>query len=135
MRPVFVDASGFYAFLDRSDPFHPKARALVLRAEEGKWQLFTTSYVVHESWALIQARLGWDAVEDWLRTLLPMCEVIWVDETLHRLGAARARQARERRLSLTDCISFEAMVARGCREAIADDEHFRKLGYRLPSVE
>ena len=135
MTPVFVDTSGFYAFLDRSDPFHPKARALFLRAEEGKWQLFTTSYVVHESWALIQARLGWDAVEDWLRTLLPMCEVIWVDESLHRLGAARARQARERRLSLTDCISFEAMVARGCPEAIADDEHFRKLGYRLPSVE
>ena len=135
MTPVFVDTSGFYAFLDRSDPFHPEARALFLRAEEAKWQLFTTSYVVHESWALIQARLGWDAVEDWLRTLLPMCEVIWVDESLHRLGAARARQARERRLSLTDCISFEAMAARGCERAIADDEHFRKLGYQLASVE
>jgi predicted nucleic acid-binding protein len=95
--------------------------------------LFTTNYVVHESWALIQARLAWDAVEDWFDALLPMCEIVWVDETLHRLGMARARQARERRLSLTDCVSFEAMTARGCSEALADDEHFRKLGYLLPA--
>ena len=135
MKPVFVDTSGFYAFLDGTDPFHAQARELFLRASAERWQLFTSSYVVHESWALIQARLGWAAVEDWLDTLLPMCEIVWVDETLHRLGMARARQARERRLSLTDCVSFEVMTSRNCSEAVADDEHFRKLGYRLPASE
>lgn len=135
MKPVFVDTSGFYAFLDGTDPFHVQARELFLRARAERWQLFTSSYVVHESWALIQARLGWAAVEDWLDTLLPMCEIVWVDETLHRLGMARARQARERRLSLTDCVSFEVMTMRNCSEAVADDEHFRKLGYRLPASE
>ena len=133
MKPVFVDTSGFHAFLDRTDPFHAKARDLFIRARDEKWQLFTTSYVVHESWALIQARLGWEAVEDWIGSLLPMCEIAWVDESMHRLGAARARQAKERRLSLTDCVSFEVMSSRGCTEAIADDEHFRRLDYVLPS--
>lgn len=133
MKPVFVDTSGFYAFLDGTDPFHAQARELFLVARDEKWLLFTTNYVVHESWALIQARLGWDAVEDWLDALLSMCEIVWVDETLHRLGMARARQARERRLSLTDCVSFEAMTARSCSEALADDEHFRKFGYLLPT--
>lgn len=132
MSPVFVDTSGFYAFLNREDPFHTKAKDLFLRARDEQWILFTSSYVVHESWALIQARLGWNAVEDWLSMLLPMCEVIWVDETHHRLGAARARQAKERRLSLTDCVSFELMSSRGCKQAIADDEHFKKMGYNLP---
>jgi len=132
MSPVFVDTSGFYAFLNREDPFHRRAKDLFLRAREEQWSLFTSSYVVHESWALIQARLGWDAVEDWLSALLPMCEIVWVDETLHRLGAARARQARERRLSLTDCVSFELMSSRGCRRAIADDEHFNKMSYTAP---
>ena len=79
MKPVFVDTSGFYAFLDRTDPFHAKAKDLFLRARDEKWQLFTTSYVVHESWALIQPRLGWEAVEDWIGSLLPMCEIAWVD--------------------------------------------------------
>jgi hypothetical protein len=32
-------------------------------------------------------------------------------------------------------VSFEAMTARGCSEALADDEHFRKLGYLLPAKE
>jgi predicted nucleic acid-binding protein len=41
----------------------------------------------------------------------------------------RARQARERRLSLTDCVSFEVMLAHGCRAAIANDEHFRRNGF------
>ncbi len=132
MKLVFVDTSGFYAFLDRTDPFHDKAKNLFVRARDEKWRLLTTSYVVHESWALIQARLGWEAVEDWLGSLVPLCEVEWVDETLHRLGSARARQAKERRLSLTDCVSFEVMSASGCSEAIADDEHFRKSGCVLP---
>ena len=134
MRFVFVDTSGFYAFFDRNDPFHGEAKSPFLRARDEKWSLFTSSYVVHESWALLQARLGWEAVEDWLGALLPMCEIVWVDESSHKIGAARARQARERRLSLTDCVSFEVMDSRGCKEAVADDEHFRKLGYRTPTA-
>ncbi len=132
MKPVFVDTSGFYAFLDRTDPFHSEAKLLLLRAGDEHWQLFTSSYVVHESWALIQARLGWAAVEDWVGSMLPVCDLVWVDETLHLLGAARCRQAREGRLSLTDCVSFEVMLSRGCLHAIADDEHFRNQGFSLP---
>jgi predicted nucleic acid-binding protein len=132
MRRVFVDTSGFYAFLDGGDPFHKACAKLWSRAQEEEWDLITSSYVIHESWALIQARLGWAAVEDWLGALVPACEVIWIDERLHALGAARARQSRERRLSLTDCVSFEVMLGEGCREAIADDEHFRKYGFLIP---
>ncbi len=135
MRPVFVDTSGFYAFLDRTDPFHQSAKTLFLRAQSEDWPLFTSSYVVHECWALIQARLGWEAVEDWVRVLLPLCEVVWVDQRTHELGVARCRQARERRLSLTDCVSFEIMGTRGCAAAIADDEHFRRMGFNLPPAD
>ena len=64
---------------------------------------------------------------------MPCCEIVWVGESIHALGAARARQARERRLSLTDCISFEVMLSEHCTEAIADDEYFRKAGFSLAS--
>lgn len=133
MKTVFVDTSGFYAFLDGTDRFHAESKKLFLKSKDEEWQLFTSSMVLHESWALIQARLGWEAVEDFLSSLLPLCEVVWVDAPIYSLGAARARQARERRLSLTDCVSFEVMQARHCREVIADDEHFQKLGF-LPPV-
>jgi len=134
MREVFVDTSGFYAFLDRTDHFHSVSSTLFLRGEKEGWHLVTSNYVLHESWALIQARLGWEAVEDWLNTLIARCEVVWIDEALHRVAAARARQARERRLSLTDCSSFEILLSRGCREVIADDAHFLNQGFVLPEV-
>jgi len=133
MKRVFVDTSGFYAFLDQTDRFHGGSKELFLRSGDEGWHLFTSSLVVHESWALIQARLGWDAVEDFLTSLLPLCEVVWVDAAIYSLGAARARQARERRLSLTDCVSFEIMQGQHCREAIADDEHFQKFGFVAPA--
>jgi predicted nucleic acid-binding protein len=133
MKPVFVDTSGFYALLDQTDHFHEEAKRLFLRARDQKWHLITSSMVVHESWALIKARLGWEAVEDWLQGVLANCEIIWVEERLFELGSARARQARERRLSLTDCVSFETMLQEGCREAIADDEHFSAQGFTKPA--
>ena len=98
MTTVFVDTSGFYAFLDKTDPFHREAKELFLPGREENWGLLTSSLVVQETWALIQARLGWDALEDWLCSLLPLCQVVWIDERPYELGAARARQARERRL-------------------------------------
>jgi len=132
MNGVFVDTSGFYAFLDGSDPFHAAARAAFERALDQRLQLVTTSYVVHESWAIIQGRLGWEAVDGWLDRIVSRCEVIWVDDRLHALGTARCRQARERGLSLTDCVAIEAMRRHGLTRAIASNEHFAREGFNLP---
>ena len=132
MKTVFVDSSGFYAFLDGKDAFHETARECFLRARDDSWNLITTSYVVHESWSLIQARLGWEALDAWRDNLVPLCEVVWVDSRLHALGEARCRQARSRRLSLTDCVSIESMRERGIREFIGEDEHLAREGFRTP---
>lgn len=132
MAPIFVDTSGFYALLDGSDPFHVAARSAFEAAMGDRRQFLCTSYVLHESQAVIQGRLGWEAVDAWLDRLVPLCEIVWVDAMLHDLGLARCRQARERRLSLTDCVSIETMRRRGVTEAIADDAHFAREGFRLP---
>ena len=132
MKSVFVDTSGFYAVLDADDPFHTVARTAFERAEREKWQLVTTNYVVHETWALVQHRLVWNAVEDFLDVMLPLCRVEFVDEGLHSQAAQRCRQSRRRKLSLTDCISFEVMRRLQLTEAIAQDQHFSENGIRLP---
>ncbi len=132
MKTVFIDTSGFYAALNPEDSYHRRARALLLRAEADHWRLITSNYVVQEAWALIQTRLGWEAVEAWHRALLVRCEIIWVDAELHHLGAARCRQAGERRLSLTDCVSFEIMHRERVREFIGDDDHFTAEGFSKP---
>lgn len=134
MKPVFVDTSGAYALLDATDPYHAQAKAAFLHAERTRLPLLTTNYVVHESWALIQARLGWEATGAWRDKLISRCEIVWVDERLHSLGEARCRQARERRLSLTDCVSIEVMQQRGLESFIGADEHFERAGFRAVSV-
>jgi len=126
MKTVFVDTSGFYAVLDSSDPFHLSATTAFERAEREQGTLLTTSYVVHETWALVQHRLGWNAVEDFLDALLPLCQIEFVDAALHALGAARCRRARQRNFSLTDCVSLELMGRIQIREAIAQDAHFSR---------
>jgi len=129
VKAVFVDTSAFYAALDASDAFHRRAASLLRQAETDGWRLVTTNYVIQESWALLQNRLGWEAVEAWQRVLLARCEVIWIDAELHQLGAARCRQAGERRLSLTDCVSFEVMHRERIREFLGDDDHFVAEGF------
>ena len=130
MNGVFVDTSGFYALLDGTDAWHAQVLRSFRLAVTGSRELITTNYVVHESWALIQARLGWNSVDAWRDRIVPLCDIAWVDPTLHALGAARCRQARERRLSLTDCVSIELMRQRGVSDYIGRDEHFDREGFR-----
>ncbi len=132
MKKVFVDTSGFYALLDGTDLFHSQARACFTRAKSEGWKLLTTNYVVHESWALIQRRLGWEALEAFLLDVLPLCEIAWVDENLHTMSANSCRQVQERRFSLTDAVSLEYMRRQGLTNAIAQDEHFTRSGIGLP---
>jgi uncharacterized protein len=132
MRTVFVDTSGFYACLDGSDPFHRQALAAFEEAEREGWTLVTTNYVLHETWALVQRRLGWDAVDALVNDLLPRCTIHWVDEALHILGATRCRRFRERRFSLTDAVSLECMKSQQIVHAIAMDEHFARENITLP---
>jgi len=133
MKTVFVDTSGFYALLAATDPAHAKVAAAFLQAERENWNLLTTNYVVHESWAIIQNRLGWKALEAFLDVALPLCEVEHVGEAMFALGTARCRQARHRKLSLCDCISFEFIRLRRIGWAIAQDEHFVKEGVMFPT--
>ena len=132
MKTVFVDTSGFYALLDATDPAHKKIAAAFLQAEKEGWRLVTTNYVVHESWAIIQHRLGWKALDAFLDVVLPACEVEYAAEALFALGAVRCRQARQRKLSLSDCISLEFVRQKRIMFAIAEDEHFRREGLTLP---
>jgi uncharacterized protein len=132
MRTVFVDTSGFYALMDGTDAANTETTLMFQRAAREGWKLQTTNYVVLETTAHIQSRLGWTAVDQCMNHVLSHCQITWVDEDLHRRGEARWAHARERRLSLTDCVSFEFMRSAGITEAIAHDEHFDRSGFRKP---
>jgi predicted nucleic acid-binding protein len=90
--------------------------------------LVTHNYVVLETVALLQRRLGISAVHR-LQDLLAPIEVAWVDEVTHRSAIAALLAASRRDVSLVDRVSFEVMRERGIGEAFAFDPEFAREGF------
>jgi predicted nucleic acid-binding protein len=129
---IFVDTSALLAVLAENDPHHSSARRIWARILDEQAVLFTTSYVVVETSALVQNRLGIEAAATLHRDILPVLEVEWVGPELHRAAVATLLAAGRRSLSLVDCASFEAMRTRGITTAFAFDRHFTEQGFTNP---
>lgn len=130
---VFVDTSGVLAMLDASDAGHPRAAGAWKKLVESGATFVTTSYVLVETLALAQHRLGIAAVRDIDRTLVPLMRVVWIDAAFHARGMAALLAAGRRKLSLVDCVSFEVMREGGIARAFTLDPHFREQGFeRVP---
>jgi len=128
---AFLDTSGLYALLVQTEERHVEVvRTFRKLLEEGR-TLWTTSYVVVETIALLQHRFGLPPVRDFAEHLVPVLSVEWVSEALHRKGLEQLLREDRRRLSLVDCVSLEFMRSRGLRDALALDPHFAEAGYRL----
>ncbi|MFW6089721.1 MAG: type II toxin-antitoxin system VapC family toxin, partial [Gemmatimonadota bacterium] len=118
---TFVDTSAIYAILDADDEFHDRARRSWAELLSNGATLLTTSYVLVETFALVQARLGMDAVRGLSDHLLPAIRTIEVTLDDHD-GAVQALLAASRRdLSLVDCTSFLVMRRLGVRSAFTFD--------------
>ena len=50
-------------------------------------------------------------------------------DRLHAQALSVAQRVRDDEASLTDCLSFVVMRARGLAEALSADHHFEQLGF------
>jgi predicted nucleic acid-binding protein len=126
---VFLDTSGLYAVFDRDDANHSRARkAWVEWLREGA-VLVTNNYVLLETAALLQHRIGVAALRALHEEVTPLLQVDWVSEEQHRTGVEAVLAAARKRLSLVDCVSFQTMRNRGVRTAFCFDPHFREQGF------
>lgn len=87
-----------------------------------------------ECCALAESRLGLEAVRSINEDILPMMEIVWVDETTHAMAIAALLAAQRRKLSLVDCVSFTVLCLNGARVAFAFDRHLAEKGFRFPPV-
>jgi predicted nucleic acid-binding protein len=127
---IFLDTSAIYAWADAADPNHRAAvRRLQAILEEGE-PLLTHNYVLVESLALLQARLGLAAATKLAKDSAAFV-IEWVDEELHASGIQELERSRKRRVSLVDHISFLVMARRNVATAFAFDPDFASVGFRL----
>jgi predicted nucleic acid-binding protein len=126
---IFVDTSALYALLDADDDNHECAKAAWKHWLEQPDYFATSNYVLVESLALIQARLGMEAVRRFQEDLAPLLQTHWVTVELHTTAIAALLVANRRGLSLVDCASFELMHWLGLRTVFAFDGHFEEQGF------
>lgn len=126
---VFVDTSAVLAVLDADDQFHARARDVWTELIERAETLVCTSYVLVETFALVQSRLGLDAVRTLVEDVLPWVQVHWVTEADHRTAVTALLTAGRRQLSLVDCVSFAVMRHLQLRTVFAFDSDFAAQGF------
>ena len=126
---VFVDTSALYAIVDGDDKNHEIAGDAWKDLIAQKRQLVCSNYVLLETLALVQHRLGIHAVRALQEGAVPLLRVEWVDETFHGAGVTAVLTAARRQLSLVDCVSFEVMRELSMRTVFAFDHHFEEQGF------
>lgn len=128
---VFADTSALYALLVRDDLMHVRAKKCFSYFAEHSVQLISSSFVLVETVALLQRRIGLEAVQDFHVRILPLLDVIWTNAEWYARAVQRLSIQGKKDLSLVDCLSFEIMEARGVVLAYAYDKHFEENGFTL----
>jgi predicted nucleic acid-binding protein len=126
---VFVDSSALVALLDAGDRFSAAARAAWTGLLTSGEPVLSTNYVLVETVAVVQRRLGLAAVQVLYADFLPLLDIHWVSEREHAAALSAVLASGRRRLSLVDCVSFEVMRARGIARAFTFDADFAAAGF------
>ena len=128
---VFLDTSALLALMDADEARHGDAGRIWRQLIEGDVAVVTTNYVLVETYALTQRRLGSAAVRVLTDDLLPVVHVEWVEREAHERAVSALIAANRRELSLVDAVSFDVMRQRGLDRAFAFDRHFGEAGFTL----
>ncbi|MEW5938822.1 MAG: PIN domain-containing protein [Chloroflexota bacterium] len=131
METIFVDTSAFLALVNANEDVHQSAVDAWDDALASGAAFVTSNYVVVESVALIQNRLGIHPAQQLSEELLPLIEVHWIGEEQHGEALDHVIAANRRNLSLVDCSSFSTMRRLDIHTVFTFDDHFREQGFRV----
>jgi predicted nucleic acid-binding protein len=128
---IFVDTSAFLAILNADDQNHDLAKQAWTDLVNQDALLICTNYVLVETFALVQHRLGMQAVRVLQEDVLPIVNIEWMNDVYHGAGVSAMLTAGRRQLSLVDCVSFETMRRLGIDTAFVFDHHFEEQGFKV----
>jgi len=128
---IYVDTSAFLALINSADPRHDQAMQTWKNLIEEEQQLICNNYVLVESIALIQRRVGLSAISILHNDILPFFKVDWLDETQHNAIVKAVLKTNRRQISLVDNSSFDTMRRYEVETAFAFDSHFPEQGFEV----
>ena len=127
---IFLDTSAIYALADKANPNHITAYSRFEDVLKSGEIFILTNYILLESAALLQARLGLHSAILFLKDAKSF-EVEWVDLDLHEEAEKELERIGKRGISLVDCTSFIVMRRRGVQRAFAFDPDFKDQGFLI----
>ena len=134
-RRTFVDTSAYFALLDADDENHTQARTISERLTAESWRLFTTSFVLAETHALLLNRLSQPIATRFLRDMdHSPTTLIWVTPRDGERAKAIIYQYDDKDFSLTDAASFAVMERLHIPTAFTFDRHFAQYGFTVLSA-
>lgn len=128
---LLADTSALVALAMRDDKNH-RAAVEFLR-QHHRDRFVVTELIVSEVATRVRARTDAARAAGLARSLLDSkrYEVFFVDVDLVRAGINRIERFADKRLSLTDCVSFELMDRLRVPSAFTFDRDFRNCGFEM----
>ena len=129
---VFVDTGAYAALVIAVDSNHNRANETLTALEQRRTILFTTNFVVAETYALILARAGRSVAIDLLDRLERSDDlIVRVTEGDEQRALEIVRRYQDKTFSLVDATSFAVMDRLGITLAFTFDRHFAQYGFRV----
>lgn len=128
---VLFDTSAFFAIYSDTDQFHSQAASALGQLADTEPELWTTSYTLVETMALLHRRLGFESIakfSEWCRGTL---ETFWVDSRVHNEAWDRYLSSQGQGLSFVDWTTAIASYRLGAH-VFTFDSGFARQG--LPTV-
>ena len=120
---AFIDSSAIVALVDQDDASHRDAVAAYRGLVDAGYRLFTTNYVVTETYELLRTGVGHAVARQWLRD--SDLAVYHADEQDERRARRMVLQGRGARgMTITDAVSLVVMERFGVADAFAVDPNF-----------
>jgi len=130
---VFVDTGAFCALTIPHDMHNNIAKTLHKQIHREKALLYTSDYVLDETYTLLKMRSSHETAVKFMAQLEATAIVVLsVGADISADAKSLFRKFDDRKLSFTDCTSFALINHFGIDAVFAFDEHFRYHPYKHP---
>ena len=128
---TFVDTGAFLARYVSQDQHHSKARRGWKDLEKAKSPLFTSSFVLDETFTLLARRASYVFAADRAEAIYGsrVLTVLRPEASDEAAALVFFRKLADQEVSFTDCVSFALMRRHRITRAFTFDRHFAAVGF------
>lgn len=130
---VFADTSAWAAYFNRKDVNHGAAIRIWEELRDKRAILFTTDYVVDETFTLLKVRVNVDAAVKGGEAILTsaLVKMIKVSDEVFADALKIFKRYKEHPFSFTDCTSFAVMKKMALDKVFTFDSDFKTVGFEI----